>query len=58
MKYYPLAGVYPSKILNRFKNVFDKIEKPIVKKYNYKKNNLQQNIKPIMTNIESLENLI
>jgi hypothetical protein len=45
-------------ILNRFKNVFDKIEKPIVKSYNYKKNNIQQNIKPIMTNIESLENLL
>jgi hypothetical protein len=45
-------------ILNRFKNVFDKIEKPIVKMYNYKKNNIQQNIKPIMTNIESLENLL
>ena len=39
-------------------NVFDKIEKPIVKMYNYEKNNLQKNIKPIMTNIESLENLI
>lgn len=45
-------------ILNRFKNVFDKIEKPIVKRYNYEENNLQKNIKPIMTNIESLENLI